>query len=306
MATATSTVPSRRRRRRLCFSVFAAAVMIIGAAGLRAAYDGFVLTFPIYNTGNGFSGAWTIGGFNAFSAGYTTSEESLVFAGLQTSGGRVVGRPFSAINGAVRSLAQPLGADNTTAYVSVLLEPQGTLNAGAFNGFFGLTLNGNLGREIFVGKPGGGAITEYVVEERGGGFQAPSGTPTVVGRTQLLVLRAEFLPGNDVFTLYTDAVPGGSEPTGGTMQTGVNLGTVTAVGIYSTGAFVIDEIRVGPTFASVTPRVVFAGTPGAANCFGESMAALVQTYGGSVEAAAALGFANVIALEAAVTAHCTP
>ena len=74
----------------------------------------------------------------------------------------------------------------------------------------------------------------------------------------------------------------------------------------STGAFVIDEIRTGPTFESVTPRVVFAGTPGAPNCYGDSMASLAQTYGGSAQSATALGFATVTALEAAVADYCTP
>ena len=306
MATASVTVRSGRRRLFYVSLVTAAAVIIGNAAGLRAAYDGFLLTFPIFNTGNGFSNAWTIGGVSAFSAGYTTTEASLAFAGVQTSGGAVVGKPFGAINGAVRTLDQALGADNTTAYVSVLVQPRGTLNAGAFNGFFGLTLSSNLGREIFIGKPGGGATTQYVIEERGGVNQVPSGTPTVVGKTQLLVLKAEFFAGSDVFTLYTDAVPGQPEPTGGAMQTGVDLGTLTKLGIYSTGAFVIDEIRTGPTFESVTPRVVFAGTPGAPNCYGDSMASLAQTYGGSAQSATALGFATVTALEAAVADYCTP
>ena len=165
---------------------------------LAQVYDGFTLTFPAYNTGTGLAGSWQLGGFNAFSAGYTAGEASLAFRGLATSGGRISGAAFPAINGATRNLAQPLGADNTTAYLSVLVRPLGTLNAGIFNGFFGVTLAGGPANELFVGKPGGGAMEEYVIEHRGGFGQVSSGVPTVVGQTAFLVVRADFLPGNDL------------------------------------------------------------------------------------------------------------
>jgi hypothetical protein len=76
-----------------------------------------------------------------------------------------------------------------------------------------------------------------------------------VGETALLVLKAEFLQGNDRFTLYVNPTPGGPEPATGPVVTGVDLGTVSGLAIYSTGAFSIDEIRLGPTFADVTPVV---------------------------------------------------
>jgi hypothetical protein len=50
--------------------------------------------------------------------------------------------------------------------------------------------------------------------------------------------------------------------------------------------------------------VPFAGTPGAANCFGKSTSALAQQYGGMPAAAAALGFAGVGALQNAIGAYC--
>jgi hypothetical protein len=49
----------------------------------------------------------------------------------------------------------------------------------------------------------------------------------------------------------------------------------------------------------------FAGTPGAANCHGQSVSVLSQTYGDSLaNAAAALGYASVKDLQAAITAFC--
>jgi len=98
--------------------------LLVASQPVRAsqiAQDGFGPSFPVYaNSGTGFSGPWTQGGFNAFASGYTPVEESLCYASLRTSGGSVSGGAFSAINGAIRSLAQPLGQDNTTVYISFL------------------------------------------------------------------------------------------------------------------------------------------------------------------------------------------
>jgi hypothetical protein len=230
--------------------------LVVTASGQTPApiYDGFGTSFPIYaNGGNGFAGPWAQGGFNAFASGYRVNDRSLCYPRLKKTGGSISGEAFSAINGAVRDLAQPLETINPTVYLSFLIQPQGTLNDGVFNGFFGLTLNGSLGSDLFIGKPGGGAVEQYVLEDRGGTGQVASGTPTVVGRTALLVLKAQFGQGNEVFTLYVNPTPGGPEPNSGTMKSDLDLGSVTKIGIYSTGAFAVDEIRIGTSYASVLP-----------------------------------------------------
>jgi hypothetical protein len=56
--------------------------------------------------------------------------------------------------------------------------------------------------------------------------------------------------------------------------------------------------------AWVYAEPVFAGTPGKANCYGQSVAALVQQYGGLKAAAAALGFDSVEALQGAIQEFC--
>src|SRR5262249_38052571 len=132
-----------------------------------------------------------------------------------------------------------------------LIQPQGTLDEGILNGFFGLTLNIGFGEALFIGKPGG--AREYVLETEGGAGQVSSGTPTVVGETALLVVKAEFLPGPDRFTLYTNPVPGDPEPTSGVVKADLDLGVVSLVGTLSTGGFAVDEIRIGTTYADVVP-----------------------------------------------------
>ncbi len=248
----------RRSRYGSVLSMAAVLSMVLLSQPARAseiAYEGFRPSFPIHaNGGAGFAGPWTQGGFNAFASGYTPRERSLCYPKLQANtGGSVSGDAFSAINGAVRTLGQSLGADGTTVYLSFLVQPRGSLNEGVLNGFFGLTLNGSLGNELFIGKPGGGLLDQYVIENRGGAGQVASGTPTVTGRTTLLVLKAQFLPGNDVFTLYTNPTPGRPEPASSVVKTDLNLGVVSRIGIYSTGAFTIDEIRIGTTYADVVP-----------------------------------------------------
>jgi hypothetical protein len=50
--------------------------------------------------------------------------------------------------------------------------------------------------------------------------------------------------------------------------------------------------------------VTFAGTPGKANCHGQSVSALARQYGGLNSAAAALGYADVSALQNAILSFC--
>jgi probable HAF family extracellular repeat protein len=78
--------------------------------------------------------------------------------------------------------------------------------------------------------------------------------------------------------------------------TGINdSGQIVANGCYMSGplngqchAFRLD------------PVPVFAGTPGKANCHGQSVAALASQFGGLNGAAAALGFSSVAALQNAI------
>jgi len=246
------------RFRTVCASILAlAAALMFASRPARAsqiAYEGFGPSFPIYaNGGVGFSGPWAQGGFNAFASGYTTNAVSLSYPSLRPgTAGSVSGSAFPAINGAIRNLEQPLG-DGTTVYMSFVLRPDGVLSDGIFNGFFGVTLNG-ISNDLFIGKPGGGALDQYVLETRGGIGQVPSGTSTNVGHAALLVLKAQFVSGNDIFTLYTNPNPGSTEPSSGTVKSDLDLGVVSKIGIYSSGAFTVDEIRIGTTYEDVVPK----------------------------------------------------
>jgi hypothetical protein len=210
------------------------------------------------NGGIGFSAAWMAGGFNAsVHDNFVIGSGSLVYPGLAVSGGHVSSSAQTSISGLSRALAQPIGQSGTTSYVSLLLQPEGVLDEGIFSGFFGLTL-ASVQYELFMGKPGGGQTDFYVVEDRGGFAQAASTTPTVLGQVALLVVKAEFGDPTDPtamdrLTLYVNPQVGAPEPATGVVKQVRAFGSFDSISLYSTGAFSLDEIRVGDRFASVTP-----------------------------------------------------
>ena len=260
----------RVRLGRVTFTLAALTVLAAGRASDAAllAYEGFDYAVGSdvsgQSGGTGFSGPWAPGGFNAsISDHLDVAAGSVPFGLLLTNGNRAASGPTNAIAGVTRPLAVPVGADGTTRYFSVVLRPEGTLGAGAFNGFFGVTLESAGEPELYFGKPGDGAIGQYVVEDRGGAGQVSSGVAAVVGQAALLVLKAQFNAGNDVFTLYVNPTPGAPEPVAGAVKSDSNVGPVTGLTVYSTGAFSVDELRMGDTFADVTPAVP---EPAAAIC----------------------------------------
>jgi hypothetical protein len=247
--------------RRLANLIVASIVYLLPVAAEAAllAYDGFDYA-PAgsdllgRNGGFGFLTAWRPGGFNASNnMNYDIQSGSLSFDGLVTTGNRVQTNSVGAIAGLTRDFITPLAVPGTTRYASFLLRPEGQLNGGAFNGFFGVVLEQPFEPELFIGKPGGAAINRYALEDRGGTLQVASSVAPVVGQTVFLVLKAQFAAGNDQFTLYINPVPGAAEPATGVVKNNSNVATVTGLTIYSTGAFSIDEFRLGETFADVAP-----------------------------------------------------
>jgi hypothetical protein len=208
--------------------------------------------------GAGWNAPWAIGGFNAsIHTNYDIAGGSLTYPNLAVSGERASTSAQNAISGVRRGFAAAFTQNDTaTRYLSVLLRPEGTLHGGALSGFFGLYLDASPStgdRDLFIGKPGGGALSNWVVEERGGGGQVASPVGVVIGQTTLLVLKAEFRPGNDRFTLFINPSPLSPEPLTGILKQDMDIGAVDGVVLYSTGAHSVDEIRWGTTFADVTP-----------------------------------------------------
>ncbi len=211
---------------------------------------GNVASFIQNAGGVGFSGPWRQGGFKVSgSANFAVDATSLVAGGVDPSGGRARVAAAGAISGVQRSLAQPLRAiagGRQVHYMSFRIRPDGVLGAGAFNGFFGLTFND----ELFVGKPGGGALNEWVIEQRGGTNPVNSGRTVASGQTTLLVLKLDFRLPRRVF-LWVNPATDDVEPEKADAVHTALPATISALGLYSTGAFSFDDLRVGEAYADV-------------------------------------------------------
>ncbi len=219
-------------------------------------YEGF--NYPagsnlnLQNGGTGWSGPWgTPGGLDA-----TIDAASLSFGSLSVSGGALSTAGFqppdqgSSVATWIRSLGTPLGADDTTVYLSFLFRPDPGF------GFYGGLNFGNL----FVGLSGNQSF--YGLEGPANDLSL-STVPDTVGQTVLFVLRADFLPGDDSLSLYVNPVPGQPEPaTPDVLKTDLDVGTVNDIVINNYGGFTTDEIRIGSTFDSVTPLQSPAPEPG--------------------------------------------
>jgi hypothetical protein len=72
---------------------------------------------------------------------------------------------------------------------------------------------------------------------------------------------------------------------------------------YDGGPVRFPHENAGPIMVNPC-QAFFAGTPGAANCNGESVSELAQLYGGMSNAASALGFSSVKDLQDAIGAFC--
>jgi hypothetical protein len=243
----------------LAFSCFSG--MADRALGQLIAYEGFNFApgSNLYNLGGGegigFSGNWDPRG-NAppqYQIGYSTLSDST--GTLATSGGCCSALTASpAWTCATRNLTNSLGTSGTTAYFSCLIRPEGQLGVGDAGGYFGMYLySAYQSNYLFFGK-GAGA---YSVEVVGGIGPHYSTVFPALERTDLLVLRVDFKAGVDKVSLYVNPTPGQPEPaTPDATKTDFDLGTVTAPGIFSSGTFSVDEIRVGRGFADVVPRSV--------------------------------------------------
>ncbi len=253
----------RRRVRQRGARLFAAILTLAACIGVAdtssaalLAYDGFnyspVGSDVAGNSGGGsfgFAEPWDPTELNTYAFDIGGGGLSDPTGTLATTGNHATGAAFGANRDAERALAAPLGADGTTTYFSFLMQPEGVLGEGAYNGWFSFTLRGTRD-DITVGR--GSYNTTYgVAGVRSGG----SGTTTqmVPGETRFLVLRADFAPGADTYSLFIDPVPGHAEPAIADAVATIDAGTLSRVGISGPGAFSFDELRIGTTFCDVTP-----------------------------------------------------
>lgn len=204
--------------------------------------------------GTGYAGAWSTGIPGTTAGGsFSTGSTNLPFRNLAVTGTRM--RQTSTGAQALKRVpALPLGEEGTVRYVSLLVRPDNSVTAA---GYFGLVALGGQDAHLFAGKPGGGSATRYVMENTGGAGQVATTKTVTVGEITLLVLKLEFLDGPDRISLFVNP-PLGAEPAApDAVKTDLDLGPISALGFTSAAYWSADELRLGTTFASVTP----AGEP---------------------------------------------
>ena len=229
------------------------------AAGL-IAYDGFnygpvgVGLNGLTGGGSfGWGGAWSTTGNSTIAAGSLTSPT----VPMSVTGNSVTAAAAGTNRDSSRSFPSPLGTAGTSLYVGFLIEPEGVVGGGSDNGYFGLNLMSTEGGPgvVMIDKPGAGAENDWVLESNFGNGQFASSVPVISGQTYLMVCRIDFATsGSDTFSLFIDP-PSTTQPaTPDAVKGGVNFGQMSALDITGPGAFSIDELRVGTTFASVVPE----------------------------------------------------
>jgi hypothetical protein len=193
---------------------------------------------------SGFSDAWS--GNTSFNVG-SGSLLSPVTPFL-TSGNSETAVAFGSNREIMRSLASPLGTEGTTRYLSFLMRPEGILHQGAFDGWFGLSLRGSTNVNVVMTSFG----DKYTLEV--GGTASATAINAVVGQTVLFVLRMDFTEGVDPVRLYLNPQPGAPEPgLANASQINLDVSLINQIFLTGPGAYSFDELRIGTTYADVTP-----------------------------------------------------
>jgi hypothetical protein len=235
---------------RLSIKLVVLVSLAVSVAGAHAAtvYDGFGyppgLDLAGHNGGNGWTGAW----FNQGGAPTLTTAADLSFSDLAVTPGAATTPTGNGITTYPRFFPNNLGADSSTLFLSFLLRPEA-----GFGEYGGMNLGG-----FFVGKSGL-PVTTYSLEGGSVGNVAASNVVAQAGTTVFLVMRGQFQAGNDIFDLFVNPEPGLALPAAADATlTNVDLDLFANNFLYinNPGGWTIDEIRLGATFADVSPAAI--------------------------------------------------
>ena len=239
-------------------------------------YEGFDYATPAFIGGNGDAGAtsnnWTT---HSVTAGQTSTidiqDGSLTYDGLAGSTGNKV-LLFSNANATSRDVNRAFTSTATVLYYSALINivdnSQIAITADNYFMHFGATsgvTNTTFGGRLGVMKTANGANFQFIIANTSN----PSGGATVVysvggtdlnfGTTYLVVVKYDRSTNPTTATMWVNPTSlGGVEPTGGiTNNSGTNaFPTFASICLRNNAATPkanIDEIRVGATWADVTP-----------------------------------------------------
>ena len=235
-------------------------------------------TFESFNfSGLANANGWTVqSGTTGFINSINTSSDqgnSLAFSGLPSS----VGNRITLVAGNAEDINKSVTGLTTVGYYSFLLKVSDTL---------GLSTNANgdyfIGFTTATGASSTFASRVYVKKATGNNFllglQNASSGPAVttftsstypVGTTVFVTIKLDKSTSPIAASLYVNPTPGAVEPTP-TVTNNLGTATLSAIGALfirqagnattGTGNLQIDEIRVGATWADVTPAAIIAPT----------------------------------------------
>lgn len=235
-------------------------------------------TFESFNfSGLANANGWTVqSGTTGFINTLNTSSDqgnSLAFSGLPSS----VGNRITLVAGNAEDINKSVTGLTTIGYYSFLLKVSDTLglstnaNGDYFIGFTTATGTSTvLASRVYVKKATGNNFL-LGIQNASSGAAATTFTSTAypIGTTVFVTVKLDKSTSPIAASLFVNPTPGAVEPTP-TVTNNLGTATLSAIGalfirqagtaITGTGNLQIDEIRVGATWADVTPAAIIAPT----------------------------------------------
>lgn len=199
------------------------------------------------STGFGFSTVWS------GQTSYNIGNGNLISPTdpLPSLGNSVSAVAFGGNRDIARTFVTPVGTEDQSLYISVLMQPIGILHQGAYDGWFGLSLrNPQESAWVYLGM-------NYGKDNYGlrlGDLYSTSSVAAAVGKTVFLVARIDYTEGVDPIRLYVNPRPGAPEPaTANASFINNNVLPFTHLALTGPGGSQYDAIRIGTTYADVAP-----------------------------------------------------
>jgi hypothetical protein len=260
----------------MCRTALGLVLVLLTASVARAqlvGYEGFD-----YSTGSGLNGlngglGWSTtpaGTWSTASPSFSISAGSLTPPApadlLSTTGNRLTLSRTAPFTTAARTFGTDLRTLSGTSevWISFVITRTASATTGSYGGLVigNEAGSGSTSGRLFIGDSGATspAADTWSLERAGGGVLGSSNFNVSTFPTVMLAARIQFQSGADSVQLYVNRPPGGGTPASvdailSNLDINPSNGAVTDFGIWygGDGGYQIDEIRIGLTYADVTP-----------------------------------------------------